>query len=156
MRESIRDRQRQEHILSVLDVIISYRQQYSDDEIICNPITFFGFVKHLEIIGEAAYKLTKELKATHPQVYWHEIEGMRHIMVHGYYLIEKSIVISTLREDIDFLKQHILNFLSEQPLHFLLTQSVSKKWRTRCFNNSQSPGIGKLTSYFDIATHIGH
>lgn len=62
MREKIRDHQRLEHIVEALDTLILYRQQYSDDEITSNPITFFGFVKHLEIVGEAAYKLTKEFK----------------------------------------------------------------------------------------------
>ena len=113
MREKIRDKQRLEHILDALDTIISFRQKYSDEEIISNPITFFGFVKHLEIIGEAAYKLTKEFKTSHSDVNWIEIEGMRHLMVHGYYLIEKSIVISTLREDIDILRESIIAFLSE-------------------------------------------
>lgn len=113
MRETIRDRQRLSHILSALDTVISYRQDYSDEEIVNNPITFFGFVKHLEIIGEASYKLTKEFKAKHPEIEWHAIEGMRHIMVYGYYMIEKSIVIATLREDADILRQSILRLLSE-------------------------------------------
>lgn len=34
-------------------------------------------------------------------------------MVHGYYLIESNIVISTLREDTDVLRQYITKFLSE-------------------------------------------
>ncbi len=112
MREKIRDRQRLEHILNALDTIISYREKYSDDEIMDNPITFFGFVKHLEIVGEASYKLTKEFKAAHAEVNWHEIEGMRHIMVHGYYMIERGIVITTLREDADILRRLILQYLS--------------------------------------------
>ena len=112
MRERIRDRQRLEHILAALDTLILYRQQYDDEAILSNPINFFGFVKHLEIVGEAAYKLTKEFKAAHPEVEWHQLEGMRHIMVHGYYMIEKSIIISTLREDVDILRAEILKFLS--------------------------------------------
>lgn len=111
MREKIRDRQRLEHILSALDTLILYRQQYDDEAILNNPINFFGFVKHLEIVGEAAYKLTKDFKENHPEVEWHQLEGMRHIMVHGYYMIEKSIIISALREDVDILRAEILKFL---------------------------------------------
>ncbi len=114
MREKIRDRQRLEHILSALDTLIIYRQKYDDEAILNNPINFFGFVKHLEIVGEAAYKLTNDFKAKHPEVVWHQLEGMRHIMVHGYYSIEKSIIISTLREEVDILRDHILNFLNHQ------------------------------------------
>lgn len=112
MREKIRDSQRLEHILKALDTLIRYRQDYTDDEIIYNPITFFGFVKHLEIVGEAAYKLTKEFKDNHPEIEWQVLEGMRHIMVHGYYTIEKNIVLSTLREDVDILRDSIIRILN--------------------------------------------
>lgn len=52
-----------------------------------DPIIFFGFVKHIEIIGEAVYMLTKEFRETHPEVDWDVIEGIRHVLVHGYYKI---------------------------------------------------------------------
>lgn len=113
MREPIRDRQRLEHILTAIHTIVSYRNTYTEEELAGNPITFFGFVKHLEIIGEAAYKLTKEFKAAHPDTDWTQIEGMRHVMVHGYYLIDPSIVISTLRDDIDQLNTAIRRYISE-------------------------------------------
>ncbi|MDE5975401.1 MAG: DUF86 domain-containing protein [Muribaculaceae bacterium] len=93
--------------------LILFRDQYEDDEIIGNPITFFGFVKHLEIVGEAAYKLTKEFKESHPEIEWHTIEGMRHVMVHGYYSIEKNIVLSTLKEDVDALRDTICCLLNQ-------------------------------------------
>lgn len=113
MREKIRDRQRLEHILEAVDTLLFYRQKYSDDEIAGNPIMFFGFVKHLEIIGEAAYMLTSDFKNSYPEVVWHELEGMRHILVHGYYTIDKNIIISTLREDIDILRSAIIRILNE-------------------------------------------
>ncbi len=111
MREKIRDRQRLDHMLSALDVLISNRDRYPDNMISGDPIIFFGFVKHLEIIGEAAYKLTKEFKDSHKEIEWSEIEGMRHVMVHGYYQIEKNIVISTIREDVDILRMKISEIL---------------------------------------------
>lgn len=116
MREKIRDIHRLNHIMDAIHVFTTYRDTYTESEIISNPITFFGFVKHLEIIGEAAYKLTKEFKENHPQVDWNQIEGMRHVMVHGYYQIEKGIVLSTLKEDIDILRTHVTNFINDSSL----------------------------------------
>lgn len=116
MREKIRDRQRIEHILSALDILISNRNRYSDEVIVGDSIIFFGFVKHLETIGEAAYKLTKEFKESHKEIEWSEIEGMRHVMVHGYYQIEKGIVISTIREEIDILRNKIMDILTNSSL----------------------------------------
>ncbi len=52
----------------------------------------FAIIKNLEIIGEAAYKLTKSFKLKHTSIEWSDIIGMRHILVHGYYQIKDEII----------------------------------------------------------------
>ncbi len=52
-----------------------------------DSIIYFGFVKQVEIIGEVVYMLTREFRNAHPEVEWEAIEGMRHVLVHGYYEI---------------------------------------------------------------------
>jgi uncharacterized protein with HEPN domain len=39
----------------------------------------------LEIIGEAAKNLSKELRAKHREAPWREIAGMRDKLIHGYF-----------------------------------------------------------------------
>jgi len=39
-------------------------------------------VRHLQIIGEAASRLSQEARDQHPAVLWRAIVGMRHILVH--------------------------------------------------------------------------
>ena len=55
-----------------------------------DPIIFYGYVKQVEIIGEAVYKLTPKFREEHPEVNWDDIEGMRHVLVHGYYKIRPN------------------------------------------------------------------
>jgi uncharacterized protein with HEPN domain len=50
------------------------------------------FVRHLQIIGEAAMALPEEVRALAPDVPWHKIIGMRHVLVHGYFQIDTDIV----------------------------------------------------------------
>ncbi len=45
-------------------------------------------MKNVEIVGEAAYMLTKEFKASHPEIPWKQVEGMCHVLVHGYLNIQ--------------------------------------------------------------------
>ena len=78
-----------------------------------DPIIFFGFVKHLEIIGEAVYKLTKEFRNEHPEVDWEIIENMRHVLVHGYYTIKPIQVWSTIENDLPELKIQIASFIEQ-------------------------------------------
>jgi uncharacterized protein with HEPN domain len=41
-------------------------------------------IRSLEIIGEAAGKVSVDLKAAHTEVPWRDIIAMRHRLIHGY------------------------------------------------------------------------
>lgn len=51
---------------------------YALEDIAKDRILFYGLAKMTEVIGEAAYKLTHEFTASHPELPWREIIGMRH------------------------------------------------------------------------------
>ena len=113
MREKIKDKGRLEHILNSIDVLLCNKGKYEYADVEKDPIVFFGFVKHVEIIGEAVYMLTKEFRATHPEVDWDVIEGMRHVLVHGYYRIRPMQLWNTIMYDIPKLKPFIESYLQE-------------------------------------------
>ena len=113
MREKIRDREWLEHMLSAIDVLLSRKDKYTPEEVESDPIIFYGLVKHVEIIGEAVYKLTKEYRATHTEVEWDDIERMRHVLVHSYYKIRPQQLWETLQTDIPELKPIIEKLIEE-------------------------------------------
>lgn len=51
-------------------------------------LIYYGIVKNIEIVGEAAYKLTSVFRRQHPDTPWDVIMKMRHVLVHDYYQIE--------------------------------------------------------------------
>ena len=114
MRERIKDSERLKHILEAMNVIIENKEKHSFEEITSDKIILFGFVKHVEIIGEAVYKLTKEFREQHPEVEWDVIEGMRHVLVHGYYKIKPEQLWDTIENDIPQLKPLIEELLNEE------------------------------------------
>ena len=79
MREKIKDSGRLKHILDAINTLMEQKERYTFDEVVADSIIFYGFVKHVEIIGEAVYMLTKEFRSEHPDVDWDVIEGMRHV-----------------------------------------------------------------------------
>ncbi len=107
MREKIKDKGRLLHILMAINVLLEHKDKYNFDEIKDDPIIFFGFVKQMEIIGEAVYMLTKEYKELHSEVDWLQIEKMRHVLVHGYYTITPEVVWATIEDDLPVLKPQI-------------------------------------------------
>ena len=50
MREAIRDKERLEHMLESIDVILANKDKYTFEQVCADPIVYFGFVKHVEII----------------------------------------------------------------------------------------------------------
>ena len=57
-------------------------------------------VKCIEIIGEAASRVSPEGQAEAPELPWRDMIDMRHRLVHAYYDVNLDVVWSTLREDL--------------------------------------------------------
>ena len=45
-------------------------------------------LRHLEIIGEAASRLSEEFRLQHRGIPWREIIGMRNVLIHGYFDVD--------------------------------------------------------------------
>ena len=113
MREEVRDIERLQHILEAANVLVDYVEHHTLEETQSNPVVYFGLVKHVEIIGEAVYKLTMQYRASHDEVNWDDIERMRHVLVHGYYKIRPSQLWETIAVDIPQLKPIIERLIQE-------------------------------------------
>jgi len=113
MREPIRDRGRLEHMLEHIDRAQQFAQGKSLEDLENDALFRYAVVKCLEIVGEAAYMLTLDFKAQHPQTPWQVIIKMRHVMVHGYYSIQMSIVWDIIQNDFPTLRPQIVGYISE-------------------------------------------
>ena len=54
----------------------------------------------IEIVGEAANRVSPDGQAAHPSIPWAKITGMRHRIVHGYDLVDNDILWKTTIEDL--------------------------------------------------------
>jgi uncharacterized protein with HEPN domain len=113
MREKPRDKERLQHIIEAIDNIFEFVQGKSFEDYKKDKVLRFAVIKNLEIVGEAAYLLTKNFKTEHASVDWHDIIGMRHILVHGYYQIRDEIIWATIETELQLLKEKINHFLLE-------------------------------------------
>jgi uncharacterized protein with HEPN domain len=67
----------------------------------------FASIKQLEIIGEAANKLTSETKIKFSDIEWEQIVGMRHILVHEYFGIDIHLIWQIIVNDLPHLKTKV-------------------------------------------------
>ncbi len=113
MREKPKNSERLYHILEAIDNIFEFVDGKSFEMYKNDKILRFAIIKNLEIIGEAAYLLSKDFKILHNHIEWNEMIGMRHILVHGYYQIRDEIVWETINSELLPLKQKITDLITE-------------------------------------------
>ena len=113
MREPVRDRDRLEHIIEAIDRILGNTDLKSRDKLEADNLRYYGIVKSIEIIGEAAYKLTRSFCREHAATPWEFIAKMRHVLVHDYYQIDPDAVWKVIQEDLPPLREQVSRYLSE-------------------------------------------
>ena len=113
MREPIRDRGRLEHIQTAVNYILSFTKDKTLAELSSDKVLFFAVVKNIEIIGEAAYKLSELYRSAHSETPWAYIIKMRHVLVHDYYQISPREAWKVVYEDLPPLAEQIDRYLTE-------------------------------------------
>jgi uncharacterized protein with HEPN domain len=79
------------HILTEADYLLSHSVGLTWDAFAADETKRRAFVPSLEIIGEAAKKLSDEFRAEHPGIDWRAMTGMRDRLIHGYFGIDHEI-----------------------------------------------------------------
>lgn len=113
MREEIRDNGRLLHMCEAIRNIMGFMEGKELEDLSTNKMLFYAVVKNIEIIGEAAYKLTFGFVDSHPLTPWKQIIRMRHILVHDYYNIEPEELYNVISEDLPPLLKQLENYLNE-------------------------------------------
>ena len=57
-------------------------------------------IRSLEVIGEAAGKVSAAMKTAHPEIPWYSITAMRHRLIHGYSEVRLDRVWTVLCDDL--------------------------------------------------------
>jgi uncharacterized protein with HEPN domain len=102
-------------LLDILEAIEKIQGRLSVDREV-----FFGdemlqvwAVHHIEIIGEAASRLTKELRNQYPSIPWADVISMRNLLVHHYFGIDLDQVWDTVLLDLPMLYKDIHDILDD-------------------------------------------
>lgn len=97
----------------LLDILIAARkalkflegmtwQEFAQSELHQNAV-----IRPLEIIGEAARRVSQETRDAHSEIPWEQMIGMRHRLIHEYFRVNLATVWETVQNDLPPLIAHI-------------------------------------------------
>ena len=109
-----RDKAYLKDMLDAISDIEVFIGNINEAEFFKNKEKKYAVVRALEIIGEAAKNLSKELRAKHKEIPWKEITGMRDKLIHWYFGIKWELVWETVKNKVPELKKQLLKISAEQ------------------------------------------
>ena len=71
------------------------RDNYDEDDILRMGLTHL-----VQVIGEAARKVSPTFQGEHPEIPWRRIIGMRHRIVHDYMRVDEDILWQVVTKDL--------------------------------------------------------
>jgi len=113
MKGQLSDKARLNHILDAIEAIEGYTMDISFDQFSNSSEKTFATIKQLEIIGEAANRITDETKGLDSMIEWSKIIGLRNILVHDYYIVDHSIVWEIVEDELLKLKALIKELMTK-------------------------------------------
>ncbi len=94
-------------ILESIEAIESYVKTYDYDSFIENRMVYAATIRELEIIGEAASKLSDGLKEKYPNIDYRTVKDFRNVLAHEYFGVDMQIVWMVATQKIPQLKREI-------------------------------------------------
>ncbi len=89
---SRRDRVRLDHMLDHAREAITLTRGKTRADLDSDRLLSLALVRLLEIVGEAAGRVSKEECALHPEIPWPQIIGLRNRLIHGYDAVDHNIL----------------------------------------------------------------
>jgi len=108
------DRVRILHMIDATGSVEQFAAGRKRDDLDTDQMLLFAIVRAIEVIGEAASKVTNETQAASPEVPWASIVGMRNRLIHGYFDIDSDVVWKTVTEEIPDLRRSLKSLVERQ------------------------------------------
>lgn len=98
-------------ILEAAETIEEFMRPMNRESFLGNKLVRSAVLQQLSVIGEAAARLSLELKQRFPEIEWADIVAFRNIAVHAYFSVDWPTVWTAATEDAPALRTQILRIL---------------------------------------------
>jgi uncharacterized protein with HEPN domain len=109
------DRIRLQHMLDSARVVAGSVRNRVRADLDLDHVWAMGIVKYMEVIGEAAVRVTDETKAALPEIPWFVLAGIRNRLVHAYFEIDFDQIWKAATDDIPVLITQLESAIDNLP-----------------------------------------
>jgi uncharacterized protein with HEPN domain len=99
-----------DHATEAIELVQRKTRQDLDSERLLN----LSLVRLLEIVGEAAARLSAETRDSNPQIPWPDIIGLRNRLIHGYEIVDFDILWDIVHDDLPALVSQLREIVVER------------------------------------------
>ena len=101
------------HIRDAINSIESYTNGITAEQFAQTPLLQDAVCRRLEVIGEAANRLSSSVMVDYPEIPWAQIRGLRNRIVHEYDIVEVDIVWLVVERELLSLKAQIIKMIDD-------------------------------------------
>lgn len=101
-----------EDILTAIDETAEFTNNLSFEMFAHDRKTINAVIRSLEVLGEAAKRISDDLRAKAPEVPWKYMAGMRDKLIHEYFNVDLRIIWEVVKTELPPVRPHI-QFLLE-------------------------------------------
>ncbi len=100
-------------ILECIEHIATYTQDMTLGEFQADQKSIDAVLRNLEIIGEAANHVPKEVVKRYPDLPWEEMRAMRNIVIHEYFGVNLNIIWHTIQVNLPSIVDRLKEILKK-------------------------------------------
>lgn len=94
------DMVRVHHMLDAAREALEFVANKTRADIEDDRLLVLGLMKSIEIIGEAASKISRESRLAHPAIPWVDVIGMCNRLIHAYADVDPDVLWQTVTDDL--------------------------------------------------------
>lgn len=116
MPDKFGDKIRLQHALDAIKALEGYVGHAEFDAFLENSMMQDACIRQLQVVGEACRNISPDLRGKYTDIPWHQIVGLRIIVIHEYFGLDEKIVWDIIQNDLPTFKIQLETILVREGL----------------------------------------
>ena len=103
-----------DHVFDIIEsarMACSYVADIERDDFVRNVQLQDAVIRRIEILGEAARRVSAQFREQHPEIPWSDMIGVRNWLAHGYDDVDLDLVWVTVQEEVPELLNRLVSLV---------------------------------------------